>query len=152
LRDNLLKLKVQFERNVSFFFQSGKQFTKKEIDISAFSADKRELEYAIELKYPRNGQYPEQMFIFCKDIIYAEELAAAGFHSAGLVIFADDHLYYQGSAKGIYGFFRDRQPLHGRIQKPTGRKDDEVILRGTYLIPWKPIAGSLRFTVVEVGQ
>lgn len=30
--------------------------------------------YAIELKYPQNGQYPEQMFSCVKDIKFMEEL------------------------------------------------------------------------------
>src|SRR5215471_413115 len=79
LRLRMPEYKVQFERNVFFFFPSRPQCTKKEIDISVFSADNRELLYAIEVKYPRNGQYPEQMFSFCKDIAFAEELHAAGF-------------------------------------------------------------------------
>lgn len=152
LRGKFPNQKVQFERNVSFFFRSKMPFTKKEIDISIFAPDMRELAYAIELKYPRNGQYPEQMFSFCKDLVFAEELKAAGFRVTGLVIFADDPLFYQGQAEGIYGFFRGGQPLHGRVQKPTGRKDDEVILRGTYSVQWKPIAGSLQFAVIEVDQ
>ncbi len=28
----------------------------------------------LELKYPRNGQHPEQMFSFCKEIAFVEEL------------------------------------------------------------------------------
>src|SRR5260370_41252409 len=62
LRGKLPSFKVQFERNVSYFFSSKASFTKKEIDLSVFSADRSELKYAIELKYQRNGQYPEQMF------------------------------------------------------------------------------------------
>lgn len=38
-----------------------------------FNHDKTE-KYAIEIKFPTNGQYPEQMFIFCKDIKFLEEL------------------------------------------------------------------------------
>src|SRR5437879_3556551 len=62
LRDRLPNYKVQFERNVSYFFPSKTSFTKREIDLTVFSTDRSELKYAIELKYPRNGQYPEQMF------------------------------------------------------------------------------------------
>lgn len=152
LRGELSSLSVQFERNVSFFFPSKASFTKREIDISVFSPDMKKLAYAIELKYPRNGQHPEQMFSFCKDVAFAEELRAAGFCTTGLVIFADDHLFYRGPTEGIYGFFRGGRPLHGRIQKPTGSRDAEALVRGSYLIGWKPISGSLMYAVIEVGH
>ncbi len=151
LRGKLPSFKVQFERNVSYFFSSKASFTKKEIDLSVFSADRSELKYAIELKYPRNGQYPEQMFSFCKDVAFAEELTAAGFSATGLAIFADDQLFYGGSTKGIYGYFRGGKPLHGRIQKPTGSKDSDVFVRGCYPIRWKPISGPLVYAVVETA-
>lgn len=142
---------VQFERNVSFFFRANAVFTKREIDISVYSPDKQDLRYAIELKYPRNGQHPEQMFSFCKDISFVEQLHAEGFRATALVIFADDPLFYRGSTAGIYGFFRGGQTLQGRIQKPTGSKDAEVNLSGSYVVQWKPISGTLMFAVVEVG-
>lgn len=119
LQAALPKYKVQFERNVESFGQSKSNFTKCELDIAVFAGDKTDLKYAIELKYPRNGQYPEQMFSFCKDIAFAEHLKAAGFSSAGLLIFADDRPFYAGSAKGIYGFFRAGRPITERIEKPT---------------------------------
>lgn len=30
--------------------------------------------YAIELKYPKNGQYPEQMYSFIKDIKFMQQV------------------------------------------------------------------------------
>lgn len=117
LRGKLPNYLVQFERNVSFFFASKMAFTKREIDLSVFSQDKKNLLYAIELKYPRNGQHPEQMFSFCKDIAFAEQLQAQGFRQTALVIFADDPLFYKGSSVGIYGFFRGGQaPAVGQPQ------------------------------------
>ncbi len=150
LRDRLPGYKVQFERNVTFFFESKAPFTKREIDISVFSPERNELKYAIELKFPRNGQHPEQMFSFCKDISFAEELNGAGFSTACLVIFADDHLFYEGSGEGIYGYFRGGRPIHGRIQKPTGSKAGEVMIRGSYPVRWRPVSSSLMYAVVEV--
>ena len=150
IRGMLPKYKVQFERNVMFFFRSKAAFTKREIDLSVFSPDTNELKYAVELKYPRNGQYPEQMFSFCKDIAFVEEMAAAGFSATALVIFADDPLFYRGSTEGIYGFFRGERLLHGRIQKPTGNKDADVEVRGSYSVRWKPVLGPLMYAIVEV--
>lgn len=144
--------KVQFERNVAAFFESKAAFKKKEIDISVFSEDTHELKYAVELKFPRNGQYPEQMFKFCEDISFAEELGAAGFSTAGLLVFADDHLFYEGPTDGIYGYFRGGRALHGQIQKPTGKKDAVVTVRGSYSVKWKPISGPLMYAVIEVAN
>lgn len=149
LRNSLPALKVQFERNVGFFFGDKSRFTKREIDISSFSAIGKSLAFAIELKFPRNGQHPEQMFSFCKDIAFVEELMIAGFPRSALIIFADDPLFYRGSSDGIYGFFRGGRPIHGRIQKPTGKKDDVVTIQGTYVVEWHTIIGPLKFAIIE---
>ncbi|HET7650903.1 MAG TPA: hypothetical protein VFL15_09425 [Gammaproteobacteria bacterium] len=149
LRGEHPDLKVQFERNVNFFFPDRTQFTKREIDITGFSAINKPA-YAIELKYPRNGQYPEQMFSFCKDIAFAEELAAAGFPQTAFLVFAEDHLFYRGPTDGIYGFFRGGKALHGDVRKPTGKKDDEVSIQGHYEIEWKVVSGALKYSVVLI--
>lgn len=150
LRGKVPSYKVQFERNVAFFFSPTHSFTKREIDISIFSPDKSELTCAIELKYPRNGQYPEQMFNFCKDIAFIEELHDAGFSAAGLVIFVDDKLFYNGRNDGIYGYFRSGIPIHGRIRKPTGGKDSETWVRGSYSVKWKQVLGAMKYAVIDV--
>ena len=143
--------KVQFERNVDFFkFDKTFSFVKREIDISVFSADPMRRKWAIELKFPRNGQYPEQMFSFCRDIVFVEQLKAAGFSHAGLLIFADDHLFWSGRTDGIYGFFRGRAPLHGAVRKPTGARDVELTIRGSYHVEWANVAERVRFAAVEV--
>jgi len=59
LENNNEQYKVQFELNVaSFDSQKKSDYEKKEIDIIICNEDKTE-KYAIELKYPHNGQYPE---------------------------------------------------------------------------------------------
>jgi hypothetical protein len=152
LRNQLPDFKVQFERNVEYFFQSKMVYPKREIDITVFDPGRNDLRHAVELKYPRNGQHPEQIFGFCTDVAFAEELHTAGFSTTAAVIFADDHLIYEGSSEGIYGYFRGHQPIHGRIQKPTGSKDKEVFVRGSYSVQWLPVVGSLKYAVVEVGE
>ncbi len=77
-------LKIQFERNVEFFFKSKNGFTKKEIDISIYNKDFLN-KFSIELKFPRNGQYPEQMFNICKDIKFLEELKFKIIETLGLI-------------------------------------------------------------------
>jgi hypothetical protein len=152
LRAEMVGYKVEFERNVSFFFRlDGRHFTKKEIDIVIYSRDERDLLAAIELKYPRNGQYPEQMFSFCKDIAFCEELKQRGFQNTATVIFADDPLFYKGSTTGIYGFFRGRTALTGVIQKPTGKQQEQVRLTGGYTVDWKPVSGTLMYALVQAS-
>ena len=110
LRSRLVNLEIQFERNVSLFFITG-EFVKKEIDISVYAADKSRLHCAIELKFPRNGQYPEQMFSFCKDIKFAEQLKRSGFEQTFFLVFADDPLFYSGNHEGIYSYFRRQETV-----------------------------------------
>lgn len=86
LRNVLSEYKVQFERNISFFTTDNNTI-KKEIDISIFSEDKDE-KYAIELKFPNNGQHPEQMYSFVKDVKFMEEVKERGFTKTAAVVFA----------------------------------------------------------------
>ena len=111
---------------------------KHEIDIVIYN----ELEkHAIELKYPLNGQYPEQMFSFVKDIKFMEELKAAGFDSTYCLTLVQDKNFYSGQKQdGIYAYFRGEQPVHGSIIKPTGKKDEQLFINGCYFINWKNCA------------
>lgn len=143
--------KVQFERNVSFFGLRPENFIKKEIDIVVFSSDK-EQRFALELKFPRNGQHPEQMFSFCKDIVFLEQLCQAGFHICYFVLVADDPLFYQGdSSKGIYQFFRGRSRLKGTVEKPTGKRDERITILKEYSIKWISVKGSMKYVTVQVN-
>lgn len=150
LRAETPAFKVQFERNVTHFAPSKADFTKRELDIAVFSPDKEHLKYAIELKFPRSGQHPEQMFSFCKDIAFVEELKAAGFSAAALLVFVDHHLFYRGASEGIYAYFRGGKPINGRIEKPTGAKNEYVDIRGTYTVAWVPVSSDVQYALIEV--
>jgi hypothetical protein len=150
LRAALPGYAVQFERNVDYFAFSKAAFTKRELDIAVFTKNKTELKYAIELKYPRNGQHPEQMFSFTKDIAFAEELKAVGFTGTALLIFADDPLFYSGAGEGIYGYFRAGRPITGRIDKPTGSRDQHVTIQGSYRVAWSAVSANTRYALIEV--
>jgi len=148
--------KIQFERNVSFFGLSKSDFIKREIDISIFSEDKSYKE-AVELKFPRNGQHPEQMFSFCKDIVFLEQLLASGFDKASLLIFADDQLFYSGQTNGIYAFFRGERPdfeakskLTGIVQKPTGNNNQQLEIKGEYTVRWRPAMRYLKYALIDI--
>lgn len=140
---------VEFERNVSHFGFEKRAFEKREIDIVVYSKQTGALETAVELKFPRNGQHPEQMFSFCKDVVFVEQLKAAGFATAYVVIFAEDPLFYQGNRGEIYDYFRGYRPLSGTVTKPTGKRDTSLTVRGSYPIEWSGVRGSMKYTVIE---
>ena len=132
LRAKLMGYKVQFERNTKFFGITGT--VKHEIDIVVYN-DKEK--HAIELKYPHNGQYPEQMFSFVKDIKFMEELKEAGFDSTYCLALVRHKNFHAGQKQdGIYSFFRGRKAITGIIQKPTGKKDETLYVNGKYGIEW----------------
>jgi len=150
LREQHPAYKVQFERNVSHFGLSKVEFEKRETDIAVTSRDKGERICALELKYPRNSQVPETIFSFCKDIAFLEQLVASGFQSAYFLAVADDPLFYSGREDGIYGLFRAGHAITGNIKKPTGAKDHEVRISGTYNASWLAISGPTKFCLIEV--
>lgn len=149
LRGQYPELKIQFERNVNYFNFDKNNYEKKEIDLTMFSS-KSNLQCAIELKYPRNGQVPESMFSFCKDIKFLEQLSSSGFKKAYFIAVADDALFYSGASGGIYGLFRNRQEIKGIIRKPTGKKDKEISLTGTYEAIWKQVFGTTKYCLIKV--
>jgi hypothetical protein len=143
LRTRLTGYKVQFERNTKFFGIQGT--VKHEIDIVIYNESER---YAIELKYPLNGQYPEQMFSFVKDIKFMEEMKDAGFIETYCLTLVEDKNFYSGQKQdGIYAFFRGGESVHGWICKPTGKKDEQIMINGYYDICWNA-CGNMRYYMV----
>lgn len=143
--------KVEFERNIKFFrdeecfqgsfkeFPELNEFEKREIDIVAYDLDKK-IFHAIELKYPRNGQYPESMYSFIKDIRFMEQLKDLGFDSTYCITIVDKESkpFYEECRKndGIYAYFRKGETISGKIPKPTGKKNTSVTIDGNYGIEW----------------
>jgi len=80
---------------------------------------------------------------------FAEQLKASGFKKTYVVIFEEDPLFYEGNQEGIYGYFRGGRNLSGKIMKPTGTKDAEVNIRGSYPVAWHTAFGRLKYTVIE---
>lgn len=152
LRNKTNTFNIQFERNVDYFSFHKQNFIKKEIDIAIFSPNLDILECVIELKYPRDGQIPEQMFNFCKDIQFCEQLCHVGFKKAFVLFLAEDKKFYSGKDFGIYSFFRAGKIITGKIQKPTGSKDEEVLISGGYRANWKPVTGDLKYVLIEIGN
>lgn len=153
LRANLPKeYKIQLERNINYFGLEKENFLKKEMDIVVFNPA-TEKRHCIEIKYPTNGQYPEQMFSMCKDIKFLEELVSAGFSdSYSLVVVNDPLIYSNKGEEGIYRLFRKDKLLRGIIQKPTGKKDITYHLKNEYKIEWKDISGTEKYFIAKVER
>ena len=140
--------KVQFERNISDFGRISNP-VKKEMDICIFNDKTKDRLCAIELKFPRKGQYPEEMYKFIQDISFLEQVKQfLDFkESYSFVVVKNDkidkgHLFYSGNKyDGIYKYFRHEkdkspEPIIGpdTIKKPTGdRKEiDSVSIVHSY--------------------
>lgn len=145
--------KIEFERNAEKYFDINYAFlrderVKKEIDISIYKYD-HSLQYAIELKFPLNRQYPEQMFSFIKDIRFMQELVnQKKFQKTYCItlVWANGRgrPFYKGNHEGtyatdIYKYFREnKEILTGSILKPTGRNKYMVDLKDKeYPFDWK---------------
>lgn len=148
LRAHLPNYKVQFERNTKFFGMTGT--IKHEIDIVVYNDIKR---YAIELKYPMNGQYPEQMYSFIKDIIFMEQLKDSGFDETFAMTIVNDKNFYSGKKiDGIYAYFRNNKILCGTVEKPTDKKEEKVTLNRSYNIQWEGNTRLLKYYIVDIGK
>lgn len=145
--------KIEFERNAEKYFNINYAFLrqemiKKEIDISVYKYD-RSVQYAIELKFPLNGQYPEQMFNFIKDIRFMQELVnQKKFQKTYCItlVWANGRgrPFYKGNHEGtfevdIYKYFRgNKELLTGTVLKPTGRNKYIIDLKDKeYPFSWK---------------
>jgi hypothetical protein len=152
---------VRFERNIGEYVDKTSNFVKKEIDIVAYKGE-NELEtekIAIELKFPRNGQYPEQMFSFIKDIKFMEQVKNAklkdvckeGKFAETYVLTLVDNKNFYLSNRGkneIYSYFRKNGsgiqiPKDKDIIKPTGNKEEcketikQIKLNNQYNSTWE---------------
>ena len=150
-------LKFQFERPARFF-GIDRKLTKKEIDLACFAPPLVPV-MAMEFKFPRAGQVPIQMFKFCQDVAFIEELVLKErrFPFGCALIAADDPDFYRGSrhqAGTIYSSFRDGVPIKGIIAKSTGKEEPPVELLGEYRLEWQgvPEMTALKYAVVFVTQ
>ncbi len=145
LRERALNYRVQFERNTSFFGIKGST-VKREIDIVLYSREGNMREkYAIELKYPRNGEFPNEMFKFIQDIRFMEELKENGFDRTFVLTVVEQEGFYLPKREdgSIYRYFRPNggaaERIHGCIKNPAKRKPEEVTIAGSYDIVWHRI-------------
>lgn len=148
LRTQLPNYKVQFERNTKFFGID--ETIKHEMDIVVYNDAEK---YAIELKYPVNGQYPEQMYSFVKDILFMEQLNEKGFKDTYALTMVNDKNFYSGKkTDGIYAYFRECDVLQGMIKKPTGKKEEYVTLNKKHIIKWEGKTDHLKYYIVDMNE
>lgn len=161
LRDKLKGFSVRFERNIEYYKpQLNKDdFTKREIDIVLFKGSDEpaaEEKYAIELKFPRKGQYPEQMFAFLKDIKFMEEVKSElNFNSTFCLTLVDDKNFYKHSERSnnpIYSYFRIPENevkcicADNSILKPTGTEYYSVKFSDDHIIQWQHLGNNCDWT------
>ncbi|MFC0820750.1 hypothetical protein [Moraxella marmotae] len=161
LRSELADYKIQFERNIKYFEYDPKDKNeKKEIDIVICNKLDDSEKYAIELKFANktNGQHPEKMFGFIKDIWFMEtvKVRCKGFVQNYCVTLVEDELFYQKTLRnkhdGIYQYFRGGQKISGQIEKPTGKDEAKFIinLQNSYQIEWRDLYDEKKFYIVKV--
>ncbi len=164
-----LKLKVQFERNISFFafdkdkdeFKKGGKgkdhYVKKEIDLVVLSENNKP-ECAIELKFPK-GEHPDNMYNCCKDINFLEQLLSgkylqSEFKSAYFIAVADDKLFYSGKydrLPSVYHYFRSKKKISGEIKNPQKlAKGKKVNIKGSYIADWQDIVGTTKYLFLPI--
>ena len=101
-----------------------------------------------------NGQVPEQMYSFVKDIKFLEELKASRkFNRCYLLTITNDHNFWSGQIKnGIYTYFRDNKILTGRIEKPTGENKgiENYKISGEYKINWKIYDNDFKYFIIKI--
>lgn len=147
--------KVQFERNIADILgldseKEKKRFVKHEIDIYIFNKNKVKERYAVELKYPTNGQTPNQLYMFCKDFSFMEQVKKAGFSKTYVLTLVNDDKqgisYYSGNGKNkktkqMYKRFRDGGVIHGTIKYPLKNTKGNTPLKviGKYETKWDTV-------------
>ena len=147
------KYKVLFEKNVKYICDKEySDWQKKEIDIVILKKDDKGFKpiCAIELKFPTNGQYPEQMKQFIKDMKFMEQVKDRCHISKTycLTLVSDIKFYSDknGTIKnsGIYEYFRQNKVIPNNIEILCPIKDNKtsgIILSNPHQVNWQHIDG-----------
>lgn len=155
---------VQFEKNVKKFTDSETvketRFEKKEIDIVIVNTKDENECYAIELKYPVNGEYPVQMFKFVEDIRFMEQVKSLPcFKDTFVFCLVEQDGFYvpKNKTEGIYQYFRGENPscLKGTIENPVKNMEKKNFkLENEYSIKWEKVENgvnpALRYYFLEI--
>lgn len=156
--------KVQVEKNVNEtklaksmgIDKNKKSLIKIRMDIYIWNTATGE-QLAIELKFPRAGQVPIQIYQFSKDVKFLEQLKEHYEFSRGYsVVFVDNKNFYEGEelSEPVYEYFRTKKVLPGftTISIPVGKKkgDGRFSLTRDYPIEWKDSRDGMKYYILEV--
>ena len=108
--------------------------------------------FAIEIKTPMSGDYPMEMFYFCQDIKFLEQLKESGFTDNFFLAITPQSQFWNGRSKKdtIYEKFRKEKELYGTIKNQIGDSKEEVTLKGRYKINWLTINDFTRYFVMRI--
>ena len=143
-------------------------WAKKEIDIVAIKRDNNgniKEKYAIELKFPQNGRYPEEMFDFIKDICFMEQVKECwnnsktfcitltndkNFYSDGKKISDEPYKYFRTEKSDSICHIENKEP----IEYPTNKKDKQkpIQIIGKYNIEWHKLDDNIRYYCLEMNN
>lgn len=115
---------------------------------------------AIELKFPRNKRYPEEMFMFVEDVKFLEQLICkCKFREAYSIVLVDDLLFTDKSEskrilrKGIYAPFRNHEKFEQEYEPPTKSKSKGTIkLSRSYEITWESLGNNLWYYILAIHK
>lgn len=150
LKEKLKDYYVRIEKNIN-----NTKSCKNRIDIVLINKKDEKDTYAIELKFPLNGQYPEQMYKFIQDIKFMEEVKEE-YKKTYTVTVVNDKSYYSGriyTPEKIYNYFRKENKIcipYKKIFKPTGKKDTDIELNKGYQTEWKSINETYKYYIIEI--
>jgi hypothetical protein len=121
------------------------------MDIVIFTDDEK---HCIEIKYPENGQRPEQMYAACEAIRFLEQLVTEGEFATCYFLMITNLFWEDGSATNpISGYFRDEVvPVVGTVWKPTRDTGEHLDFTGEYTLVWDILPGTdLRYILLPVA-
>lgn len=149
---------IQFERPVNTIITNYRDydFVKKEIDLVILDTLTEKM-FCIELKYPTNGQHPVQMYKFCEDVRFLEQLQLAGINECWFICLVDDYLFYKGRlTERIYGVFRESEnnPAYGLINSTIDQYylEKPLQIEGNYNFSWSRIGkhDNYRYMMIHI--
>ena len=151
--NRLANWNIDLERPIGHFgVKKSSQIPKKEIDICVYNKVTTE-KYAIEIKFSKHGQVPLQMFEFCKDICFLEQLRFKGFTSCYSLVIVDRNDFFEAKREmeGIYEYFRGEKLISGIVVCPTGnKKDSEIYIEKEYKHDFKELTDKYFYSLVKI--